>query len=125
MPRKKRSSQVLEKAERRIAGMQSVAEEIDFGNGLTMAAYEALIQTMREKLTAYNRTLSMVDGAYNEMLAAERKLMDVSDHMLSGFGVRYGKDSFEYEMAGGRRKSDRQKRTRRTTTIMTDKVDVA
>lgn len=115
MPRKKRNSQVLNKAERRIAGMRSVAEEIDFGNGLTMISYDSLIQEMREKLSVYNRTLSMVDGAYNEMLAAERKLMDVSDHMLSGFGVRYGKDSFAYEMAGGRRKSERQKRTRRTT----------
>ena len=113
MPRKKRSSSALENAERRIAAMQSVVTEIDFGNGLTMAAYEDLIQAMREKLHDYNRSLSMVDGAYNEMLAVERKLMDVSDHMLSGFGVRYGKDSFEYEMAGGRRKSERQKRMRK------------
>ncbi|PSN12659.1 hypothetical protein C7293_19225 [filamentous cyanobacterium CCT1] len=113
MPRKKRSSPTLEKARRRIAGMGSVAKTIDFGNGYTMDAYEAHIQTMHEKLMAYNRMLSMVDGAYNEMLAAERKLMDFSDHMLSGFGVRYGKDSSEYEMAGGRRKSERQKRTRR------------
>ncbi|PSN19719.1 hypothetical protein C7271_05865 [filamentous cyanobacterium CCP5] len=113
MARKKRSSPALEKAQRRLAGMQSVAEDIDFGNGLTMAAYDEHIQTMREKLMTYNRMLSMVDGAYNDMLMAERKLMDFSDHMLSGFGVRYGKDSTEYEMAGGRRKSERQKRTRR------------
>ncbi|MBD1917543.1 MULTISPECIES: hypothetical protein [Cyanophyceae] len=114
MARKKRSSVALEKAQRRIAGMQSVTRAADFGNGYTMEAYDAHIQTMQEKLMAYNRMLSMVDGAYNDMLMAERKLMDFSDHMLSGFGVRYGKDSSEYEMAGGRRKSDRQKRTRRT-----------
>ena len=43
--------------------------------------------------------------------------MDFSDHMLSGFGVRYGKDSSEYEIAGGRRKSERQKRTRRANSV--------
>jgi hypothetical protein len=118
MARKKRSSEALEKAQRRIAGMQSVTRAVDFGNGYTLEAYEAHIQTMQEKLMAYNRMLSMVDGAYNDMLMAERQLMDFSDHMLSGFGVRYGKDSSEYEMAGGRRKSDRQKRTRRTANTM-------
>ncbi|MBW4484429.1 MAG: hypothetical protein KME14_17990 [Tildeniella torsiva UHER 1998/13D] len=118
MPRQKRSSPTLEKAHRRLAGMQSVTRAVDFGNGYTIEAYEEHIQTMQEKLMAYNRMLSMVDGAYNDMLMAERKLMDFSDHMLSGFGVRYGKDSSEYEMAGGRRKSDRQKRTRRTANTM-------
>jgi len=39
MARRKKSSQALEKAERRIAAMQSVAEVIDFGNGLTLNAY--------------------------------------------------------------------------------------
>ena len=121
MPRKKRSSPTLEKARRRIAGMESVTKTIDFGNGYTMEAYEEHIETMNEKLMDYNRMLSMVDGAYNDMLAAERRLMDFSDHMLSGFGVRYGKDSREYEMAGGRRKSERQKRTRRPA----DNADVA
>lgn len=118
MARKKRSSEALERALRRIAGMKSVTEAVDFGNGYTMAAHDGHIQTMQEKLMAYNRMLSMVDGAYNDMLMAERKLMDFSDHMLSGFGVRYGKDSSEYEMAGGRRKSDRQKRARRTANTM-------
>ncbi|MBD2114662.1 MULTISPECIES: hypothetical protein [Cyanophyceae] len=118
MPRQKRSSPALEKALRRIAGMQSVTRTIDFGNGYTMDAYDEHILAMQEKLMAYNRMLSMVDGAYNDMLMAERKLMDFSDHMLSGFGVRYGKDSSEYEMAGGCRKSDRQKRTRRTANTM-------
>ncbi|MBW4463327.1 MAG: hypothetical protein KME47_24265 [Nodosilinea sp. WJT8-NPBG4] len=78
MARKKRSSVALEKAQRRIAGMQSVTRAADFGNGYTMESYEAHIQTMQEKLMTYNRMLSMVDGAYNDMLMAERKLMDFS-----------------------------------------------
>ncbi|MGJ3247219.1 MAG: hypothetical protein ACFE0I_14245 [Elainellaceae cyanobacterium] len=117
MPRPKRNSQVLNNAEQRFAAMQSVTKEIDFGNGWTMEAYESIIQEMRQKLADYNRTLSMVDGAYSEMLEVERKLMDFSDHMLSGFGVRYGKDSYAYEMAGGRRKSERRKPIRRTTRV--------
>ncbi|WP_202978942.1 hypothetical protein [Halomicronema hongdechloris] len=95
--------------------MQSVADDIDFGSGLTLATYEARIQAAREKLQAYNRILSMVDGAYNDLIAAEKELMDFSERMLSGFGVRYGKDSSEYEMAGGQRKSEYRKRTHRST----------
>lgn len=114
MSRRKRSSVVLEKAERRLAGMQSVADDIDFGSGLTLTAYETRIEQIREKLQAYNRMLSSIDGVYNDLLAAEKELTDFSDRMLSGVGVRYGKDSSEYEMAGGRRKSERKKRTRQT-----------
>ena len=38
----------------------------------------------------------------------------MSSLMLSGVKVKYGRDSNEYEMAGGTRLSDRKKRSRKS-----------
>jgi len=39
----------------------------------------------------------------------EKELRDLSSLMLSGVKVKYGRDSNEYEMAGGTRLSERKK----------------
>ena len=36
--------------------------------------------------------LSKVDNLYNELLADERALGEMSDHMLSGVKVKFGRD---------------------------------
>jgi len=38
--------------------------------------------------------------------AVEKELRDMSSQMLSGVKVKYGRDSNQYEMAGGTRLSD-------------------
>ncbi|HEX9783868.1 MAG TPA: hypothetical protein VGA56_14190 [Opitutaceae bacterium] len=48
----------------------------------------------------------------NDLDAAERALRDASERMLAAVGVRFGKDSNEYEMAGGVRKSERRRSRR-------------
>lgn len=112
MTRRKKSSLVLEKAERRIAGLRSINASLDLGNGLSVDAYNTLIDDARNKLSAYNTTLSTVDKVYNMILEAERTLGDYSEHILMGVGTRYGKSSDEYEMAGGVRKSERRRSKR-------------
>lgn len=47
------------------------------------------------------------------MQAAEDRLKDLSERVLLGVATRYGKDSDEYEMAGGIRKSERKRPLRR------------
>ena len=47
------------------------------------------------------------------MLEAEKTLMALSEKMLLGVAFEYGKDSAEYEMAGGVRKSQRKRPVRR------------
>ncbi|MCI5194555.1 MAG: hypothetical protein D3915_15810 [Candidatus Electrothrix sp. AU1_5] len=41
----------------------------------------------------------------------EKELRDLSSLMLSGVKVKYGRDSNEYEMAGGTRLSDRKRKS--------------
>jgi len=69
---------------------------------------------MQAKQDAYNALLSQADQAQNELLAAEKAIRDLSERMLAGVASKYGKDSSEYEMAGGTRKSERKRPTRKT-----------
>ncbi|MCC5598703.1 hypothetical protein [Nostoc favosum] len=109
MARRKRSSPVLQKAVLRAAGMNSIAPNLDVGNGLTLPAFSTLIETMRAKENAYNSALSNLDKLYSEMLQTESELGDMTEHMLMGVGTRYGKSSVEYGMAGGVPKTQRRK----------------
>ena len=112
MPRKTRTSRVLEKAETRAAGLQSIGPDLDLGNGLTMATYLEKIQTLRDRLTLYNTALANIGKYQNDVVDLEKTLSDLSEHMLLGVASRYSKNSNEYEMAGGIRKSDRKRPVR-------------
>ncbi|MEH1953799.1 hypothetical protein [Nostoc sp.] len=57
MARRKRNSSVLERADRRIESLQSISVELDFGEGLTIQAYNITINDLRSKLAAYNTAL--------------------------------------------------------------------
>lgn len=110
MSRPKKSSKVLEKAEVRVAGMQSINSTLDLDNGLSVEAFNGMIAEMRAKLATYNTALSAIDKARSEVLEHEQKLGDYSERMLLGVASRYGKSSNEYEMAGGVRKDRRRNR---------------
>ena len=116
MARRKRSSKVLEKADRRIASLRSISPDLNLGNGLTVDVYTNLITDMRDRLAAYNTVLSTVDKTYNDMLLIEQKLGDYSELLLLGVATKFGKNSDEYEMAGGVKKSDRKRSTRKSNT---------
>jgi hypothetical protein len=115
MARRKRTSQLLEKAVRRAAGMSSIDPGLDLGNGLTLPAFSTLIETMRSRENAYNSALSNLDKLYREMLETERELGDMAEHMLLGVATRYGKSSVEYGMAGGVPKNQRRRGLRGET----------
>jgi hypothetical protein len=63
MARLKRSSQALDKAERRIAGIKSIGDAVVLGKGLSVQNYAAAIELVRQRLEAYNSALSTVDAA--------------------------------------------------------------
>lgn len=109
MARRKRSSQVLEKAERRAAGMESIALNLDLGNGMSMEEFHRNIEALREKITTYNRLLSSVDQVYNDMLLQETALSDLAERMLAAVSAKYGRRSPEYEMAGGSRRGAKRR----------------
>jgi len=116
MARRKRSSKALEKVDRRIASLRSISPDLNLGNGLTVDVYTNLITDMRDRLAAYNTVLSTVDKTYNDMLLIEQKLGDYSELLLLGVATKFGKNSDEYEMAGGVKKSDRKRSTRKSNT---------
>jgi len=113
MPRQKRTSNVLAQAEKRAAGIQSIAEDLDFGNGITLQGYLEIIGAVRQDITHYNELLSLSDQAGNKVKAGERLIRDYSERILLGVATRYGKDRDEYEMAGGVRKSERKRPARK------------
>jgi uncharacterized protein YukE len=109
MARLKRTSSHLEVAKTRVASLKSISPTLDLGNGLTVDAYEASIENVDQKLDTYNTTLSNVDSQLNAVDDAEKTLRDMSERMLTGVATKFGKDSDEYEKAGGVRKRDRKK----------------
>jgi hypothetical protein len=114
MARQKRTSTILEKAERRAAGLKALEVDLDFGNSRSLTSFVAAIEQMRKKQEQYNQLLASIDATYVEMLEFEKALADLSDHMLLGVASRFGRNSSEYEAAGGVRKSEQVRRRYRS-----------
>ncbi len=109
MARLKRSSKVLDKATRRIAGMRSISETLEFGDGLSLAEYDQRIQTLQAKLSSYNTMLSTLDEAVGQIKLLEQELSAYTEKMLMSVATRYGKTSLQYVQAGGKpRKSSKR-----------------
>jgi len=138
MARRKRNSNVLERADRRIESLQSISVQLDFGvraasrrEGLTIQAYTMTINDLRSKLCAYNTALSTIDKLTDDVKNAEQVVIAMSEKMLLGVASRYGKSSQEYEMAGGaRRGNTKNKRSvagnsKLTNSLATDSVQLS
>ena len=114
MPKRKKPTRTMDLADTRLAGCKSIDENLDLGNGQTVAAYEAKINQVRSLLEAYNASLAVTEQNKNLFVAGEKELGDLNERMLDGVGFKFGKDSDEYEMAGGTRKSERKKPAKKT-----------
>ncbi len=115
MARPKRSSAILQKAEKRQASLQSISPSLDLGNNLTLTAYSTFIQTLRSQIADYNSALSNLDDFSRQIKDTEQQLRDLSEQMLLGVAVKYGKNSGEYGKAGGIPKGDRRRANRPPT----------
>ncbi|MBD2447962.1 hypothetical protein H6G76_12385 [Nostoc sp. FACHB-152] len=111
MSRKKRTSRALEKAELRTSGLKAIDPTMDFGENRNLQNMAQLIEQYRTKIEAYNTALTVIDSSKIEMQELEKKLSDLLEKMLIGVAFKYGKDSIEYEMAGGVRKSERVRKS--------------
>lgn len=97
----------------RLAAVKSIDPVLDLGNGITVANYETKINLVRTKVNTYNTTLSTIDDLYNACLAELVVLKDWNERILTGVATKYGKNSSQYEMAGGVKKSERKKTVRK------------
>lgn len=109
MARRKKVSRVLEKAQQREASLRSINAQLDLGNGLTLATYSSRLQNLQSQLSNYNMTLSLLDKLSDDIATAERDVRDLAEKMLMGVGIKYGKSSQEYGMAGGVPKNKRRR----------------
>ncbi|MBN3961178.1 hypothetical protein [Nostoc sp. NMS8] len=112
MSRQKRTSRVLEKAELRASGMKSIIPSIKFEEDYTLEKLIESIEQLRNKLDVHNTALAIVDSSLTEVEGMEKNLRQLSEKLLMVVAIKYGKDSAEYEMAGGVRNSDRIRKMR-------------
>lgn len=115
MPRLKKASDVIDKAASRLSQLRSISPNLDLGKGMTVQAFSDVIATARDRVSAYNTTLSHLNADRAAMQEAEKAVSEMSEKMLIGVAFEYGKDSSEYSMAGGVRKSQRKRPARKAT----------
>ncbi|MBD2681348.1 MULTISPECIES: hypothetical protein [Nostoc] len=114
MPVKKRSSQILKKAQFRVAGLKAIDPNLNFDDTYNLQNLTQLIENFRNMLNDYNAAIAMIDSSKKKLDEMEKNLSQVSDKMLTWVGCKYGKNSNEYELAGGVRDSERVRKSRLT-----------
>jgi hypothetical protein len=114
MTRQKRTSRVLETAKFRVASLQAIDPNMKFDDDCNLKNLTYTIEEFRNVLDAYNAALALVDSSKIKVDAMEKTLSLLSDKMLRGVGFKYGKNSDEYELAGGVRDSERTRKSRLT-----------
>jgi hypothetical protein len=110
---KKLNSSSITKANGRAAALASIDPALDLGGDLTLVNYRAAILAASNKQAEYNTLLSQVDELHNQFQELEKTLNDLSERMLTGIAAKYGKNSDEYEKAGGKKKSERKRPSRK------------
>jgi hypothetical protein len=114
MSRRKRTSRVLENAELKSAGLKAIDLNLDFGDACSLTKLTQLIEELRAKIDAHNTAVSAVDSCKTQIEQLEKSLGNLCEKLLIGVAFKYGKDSREYEMAGGVRTSERIRKSRAT-----------
>lgn len=117
MARIKKTSKTVEDAKSRLAGVKAIAADLDLGNGITALGYEQKITKADKSLEKYNTSLSIADEDKNTFETDEKDLKDYHERILLGIGSKFGKNSIEYEKAGGTRKSERKKPSKAKTPV--------
>ncbi|MEH2383819.1 MAG: hypothetical protein V7K27_33850 [Nostoc sp.] len=112
MSRPKRTSRILEKAELRSAGLKAIDSNMDFGDNCGLQNLIQSIEQLRTMLDGYNISLAMIDSSKTKIDEMEKTLDNLTDKIVRGVAFKYGKNSSEYEMAGGIRDSERVRKTR-------------
>lgn len=109
MPRRKRGSKVLQKALQRMAALKSINPNFDFGNGVNAVTCQQAIDELVTSMDDYNLVLSLADEKESVFASKEAYVNSLTERMLIGVATQYGKDSVQYDQAGGTRTSERKK----------------
>lgn len=104
MARRKRKSDALENATARAEALATIDPKLSFSDELSLKLYNEQIDETRATLNAYNSFLASADVELVKLAQQERELRDLSERMLEGVSSRFGKNSEQYQKAGGTRK---------------------
>ena len=111
MPRARRKSSVLETARERLNGLKTITPKPNLGPNLSPDDFEATVNGFVSRLDTYNQHLADLDQEQNELEAAEAQLREQNRRILSAVEAQFGPDSSQYEKVGGKRQSERKRRT--------------
>jgi hypothetical protein len=114
MPRAHRTSPILDKAQIRMLKLTAIDTNMDFGNNRNIPTLNQTIEQLNSRINQYNTGLTGLDREKVEIDQLEKVLANLIDEMLTGVSTKYGKDSREYEIAGGTRKSERIRKSAET-----------
>jgi hypothetical protein len=114
MSLRKRTSRVLENAELRSAGLKAIDLNLDFGDTCSLTNLIQQMDELRAKIDAHNTAVIAIDSCKTQIEQLEQSLSNLCEKLLIGVAFKYGKDSREYEMAGGVRTSERIRKSRAT-----------
>ncbi|HEY0544734.1 MAG TPA: hypothetical protein VGC91_04985 [Pyrinomonadaceae bacterium] len=112
MGRIRRTSSVTARAVVRSNNLRTISPTLDLGGGLTLEALDKLITQAQEAEGDYNQTVAQLDEKTNRLDALLKQTSELSARLLAGVGARFGRNSDEYEKAGGVR-TEEIKRTPR------------
>ena len=109
-----RESAELAAATKRMNGLTAIdpTGKLDLGNGYTIKSYQDQMNEVKAHLDTYNKTRKELDALKNTLDASEKQLSAKSSAILTAVGLKYTKDSSEYEQCGGIRSSERKKPVR-------------
>jgi paraquat-inducible protein B len=107
MPRRKRTSEPLTNAQLRITALNTIDPNLDLGNGISVAAFNAKIEETRQTLETYNNALSAIDQTTSTIQDLEKSLTELSTRLLSGVATVYGRSSNQYKMVNATRRRRR------------------
>jgi hypothetical protein len=112
MGRIRRTSSVIAKAIVRSNNLKSISQTLDLGGGLSVTAFDSLIAEAEAAQDDYNQSIAALDEKGNHLDDLLKQVGDMSSRLLAGTGARYGRNSSEYEKAGGS-KTDEIKRAKK------------
>ena len=118
MSLKTRGSAAVDKAQLRLALLKSIDENLDLGHGLTIEAYNHLINTTRAMLEANNTLVSNLEESRKTVTQMDKALSEMSERMLSGVATVYGRNSIEYSKAGGSNRKRRKQSSSKVTPVI-------
>ena len=113
----KRSSLDFEHAIKRMASLKAIDPTLDLGNGLTVETYQQSIDHVSNVMEVYNTQLSLTDSFSSSLKEKEKLLRAFSERMLTGVAAKFGKDSEQYQKAGGTKKSERKRPKRKIAKV--------